>query len=61
MLNQLIFFLNLKYDILNALKTLNSEFYRRVTNREMAGKIPTKTAQKGCQQTETWIKELENK
>ncbi len=46
---------------LNALKTINSEFYRRVTNREIAGKIPTKTAQKGFQQTETWIKELENK
>ena len=46
---------------LNALKTINSEFYRRVTNREIVGKIPTKTAQKGFQQTETWIKELENK
>lgn len=44
-----------------ALKTINSEFYRRITNREIAGKIPTKTAKKGFVQTELWIKELENK
>ena len=46
---------------INALKTINSEFYRRVTNREMTGKMPTKTSRKGLEQTEIWIKELENR
>ncbi len=46
---------------LNALKTINSEFYRRITNRETRGMLPTKTAIKGQEQTEVWIKELEAK
>ena len=46
---------------INALKTINSEFYRRISNREMAGKIPTKTAKKGLEQTDIWLRELKNK
>jgi len=41
-----------------ALKTINSEFYRRIINKKDMGKIPTKTAEKGYNQTEFWIKEL---
>jgi ssDNA-binding Zn-finger/Zn-ribbon topoisomerase 1 len=46
---------------IDALKIINSEFYRRISNKEMAGKSPTKTAKKGFEQTEIWLKELENK
>ena len=31
---------------ISALKTINNEFYRRISNREMSGKTPTKTAKK---------------
>ena len=46
---------------ISALKTINNEFYRRISNREMSGKTPTKTAKKGLEQTNIWLRELENK
>ena len=46
---------------INALKSINSEFYRRVENRKMKDKRPMKTAVKGYEQTNAWIEELKNK
>ena len=43
------------------LKDINNEFYRRISNKEMSGKVPTKTARKGFNQTETWLNELGRK
>jgi len=50
-----------KNNDLECLIDINSEFYRRITNKENSGKLPTKTAQQGFKQTEIWISELENK
>ena len=44
---------------INALKTINSEFYRRISNREMAGKIPTKTAKKGSRANRYMVERIE--
>ena len=46
---------------INGLKSINSEFYRRVENRKMKNKRPMKTAVKGYEQTNAWIEELKNK
>mgnify|MGYP001286213464 FL=1 len=43
------------------LRDINNEFYRRISNKEMSGKVPTKTAKSGFSQTEAWLNELEKK
>ena len=46
---------------ITCLKDINNEFYRRISNKEMSGKVPTKTARNGFKQTEIWLNELERK
>ena len=46
---------------IDCLKDINNEFYRRISNKEMSGKLPTKTAKNGFNQTEAWLNELREK
>ena len=46
---------------IKALESINNEFYRRIEKRKMNNKRPMKTAVKGHEQTNAWIKELKNK
>ena len=46
---------------INCLKDISNEFYRRISNKEMSGKAPTKTAKNGFNQTEAWLNELRRK
>jgi len=46
---------------IKALESINKEFYRRIEKRKMNNKRPMKTAVKGHEQTNAWIKELKNR